>query len=590
MRGGQQPPGLSGQLRPGILGGAQGVEPVERGLQPAARLRPGPRPRRGAHSMPADLSFELVHLLGVLDQPRRAQVIEQVIGSWPLWVEQRAAGQREQRPPDGGAGQRGPPLERDGDPVAAKHPLDQRPAALGGAVDDRDLLAGEAGAEQLEHLGGDQLGLGQLAAGLQQRDRLARIDPLRSGLEQAPLEVVQHRARTRRVMLAERRQLDHPLGERAKLLDGFGPHRQGRTPGLVGERDRDLGPHHPSQRLDRVAFQPVQVIEAVEEHRLGPPPARGGAQGVERAPGEKLGVDPGELLQPRGVHPVDLPHVPRISVSSPVLPGPAPHGGREPIGGDQRALELGDQLACGGRKSGRARRLAQDVEARAVQGLLEHPLALQRGESPARIAGPGGDLARQPGEGEDRAEHRPTGGQLTAVVSRVGRSRDDQDRAAGGGGGEGAQHLPGLRRVRGSQDEGQRHRPIVPRGQDGVILRAAGDAVLALRRPDAVPTLRRPDACDAPTAGRRADAPTAGRRADAPTAGRRADAPTAGALTIKPRPAAPARRPRPPRRLPRPPAAWPPRAPTARRTRRATCRRRSAAGQAGPGSSCPSGP
>ena len=111
---------------------------------PAGAVR-SPRRRTSASSRSA--------ASGSLEPPGRAQVVEQVLGARPRGLEQRAAGQAQEPPAQrGGSQQSSPPLERGGDPVAAEHPLDQRRAALGRAAHDRDLLAGHARPEQLEHL------------------------------------------------------------------------------------------------------------------------------------------------------------------------------------------------------------------------------------------------------------------------------------------------------------------------------------------------------------------------------------------------------------------------------------------------------
>ena len=69
------------------------------------------------------------------------------------------------------------------------------------------------------------------------------------------------------------------------------------------------------------------------------------------------------------------------------------------------------------------------------------------------------DLAREPGERDHRAEHAAAGGDLAAVVMGVRGGRHDQQRAAVGRGGVGAEDLPGLGRVGGSEYERQRHAP-----------------------------------------------------------------------------------------------------------------------------------
>ena len=81
-------------------------------------------------------------------------------------------------------------------------------------------------------------------------------------------------------MLAQRGQLTHPLGHRGELLDRLRSRPQRRAAGFVGERDGDLDPHDPRQRLDRVALQRRQLVEAVEEDLIGAPVAGPRAQRV----------------------------------------------------------------------------------------------------------------------------------------------------------------------------------------------------------------------------------------------------------------------------------------------------------------------
>ena len=140
------------------------------------------------------------------------------------------------------------------------------------AVDDDDLAGGNAGAQQLEHLLGDELGLGALPSGLQQGHRLARVHTRwrvrRCACKQRALEVVEHRAGRRRVVLIAGGQLDDALGQRPELLHRLGPGHERLASRLVGERHRYLGAGHAGERLDRVALERSEVIEAVEEHGL----------------------------------------------------------------------------------------------------------------------------------------------------------------------------------------------------------------------------------------------------------------------------------------------------------------------------------
>ena len=203
----------------------------------------------------------------------------------------------------------------------------------------------------------------------------------------------------------------------------------------------------------------MQIVESVEEDRLAAPPRRRGTKRVERSPRMEFGVYTAELAQAGRIGAVDGCHVPGVGVAARILRRPTVHGRRKPLGRHERALELGDQLARRVREARRAGRLAQRVELEPGHRALKHPLALKRGEAPAGVPGPAGDLAREPGEGQHRAEQGSLGRELPGVIAGVGRCRDDEDRAAGRGGSEGSQHLAGLGGVGGSQYEGERHHP-----------------------------------------------------------------------------------------------------------------------------------
>ena len=82
---------------------------------------------------------------------------------------------------------------------------------------------------------------------------------------------------------------------------------------------------------------------------------------------------------------------------------------------------------------------------------------------PARRA----DLGGQPLNVSTDAEHDPGAGQLARVVAGVDGGGHHQQRPAPGRGGVRAQHLPRLGGVGRSEDERQRHRPILARADDG---------------------------------------------------------------------------------------------------------------------------
>ena len=82
----------------------------------------------------------------------------------------------------------------------------------------------------------------------------ARCSP--AGLEQAALEVMQRGPRDAGVVVGALGQLDH-LRARSELLHRRGAAGQRVAPGLVGQRDADLGAGEPRERVDRVELRRV---------------------------------------------------------------------------------------------------------------------------------------------------------------------------------------------------------------------------------------------------------------------------------------------------------------------------------------------
>ncbi len=113
---------------------------------------------------------------------RGTQQIQQVIGG--SLGGQRASGQRPHRPPQRRMRERDPVAAGQGDPVAPEYAGHHRCGAGQRATYDDDLLGRDARPQERQHLARHQLGLGQLAAGLEQADGVAGIDALSPGLEQ----------------------------------------------------------------------------------------------------------------------------------------------------------------------------------------------------------------------------------------------------------------------------------------------------------------------------------------------------------------------------------------------------------------------
>ena len=99
----------------------------------------------------------------------------------------------------------------------------------------------------------------------------------------------------------------------------------------------------------------MQVVEAVEEHRVGPPARRCGPQRVECAPRVQLVVDSAEPFELAGVAPVQGRHLTRERRPPGIVAGPRPERLGKPLRGHERAPKLGDELACGRHESGRPR-------------------------------------------------------------------------------------------------------------------------------------------------------------------------------------------------------------------------------------------
>ena len=236
MRRGEQPPRLPRELIRGRGRRPQRVDLLELPAEPLARASSAV-----PDGLPADLGLERVGDLGV----RRARPASAGSRAGPrrgASAEQRAARQRRPAPGRARCARTAPAARAaSGIPYCAKTRSSNGRRVERRAADDDDLLGGDPGAEQREHLGGDELGLGALAAGLEQADGLAGIDPRRRRLEQPPLEVVQSVARAGRVVLVERRQLEHALGQRPQLLDRLGAGGERGPLRLVGERHGHVG-------------------------------------------------------------------------------------------------------------------------------------------------------------------------------------------------------------------------------------------------------------------------------------------------------------------------------------------------------------
>ena len=407
---------------------------------------------RGLELGPADADLEPVGGGGIGEPAWGAQPGQQIGGG-------AARKRRARSGEDSGAESR--PAERDAAIEADRHAVVlehlRRDLRLAGAAahEHRDVVGQHAGAGQLQHRGGDELGLGALAARLEQPDRPVGRDAAGAGLEQAALEVVERCAGGGRVVLGAVGQQFVAVGERFEQLDRRRPAGERRPPGLVGERNAHLGVA--GQRLDGVVLQGRQVVEAVEEHRPTAPGGRPLAQSIERCPRQALAVDDPQALQPPVIGRVQRRELLRVGGC---LAGgdPVARRAREPRRAHERAAELGEQRARCRREAGRRRRPRKRLETRAGHGGAHHALARDPAEHLRTHPGRLGDHPDQPRERRDvRAQHHALGRELAPVVVGIRGRRDDQHGLAWQRRAEALEHGARLGGVGRSGDQGEGH-------------------------------------------------------------------------------------------------------------------------------------
>ena len=195
-------------------------------------------------------------------EPGRAQVGQQVRGAA---VKTRATQQCEQAPPERGVGERHRAVDRVRDPVCGKDLFDGRGVGGGIAQHDHDLAWSGALAQEPQHLGAAQLGLGPLATGCVEPDRGPRLAFAGTGLKQPALERVERGARARRIVVVAGLEVLDPIGERGKLLSDPGGGTERLATRLVGQRDRDIGSGGACEHLEPVELDGREVVKAVNE-------------------------------------------------------------------------------------------------------------------------------------------------------------------------------------------------------------------------------------------------------------------------------------------------------------------------------------
>ena len=231
--GGEEGREASLELRDEGLGSASAREPVELAERPVVALPALARLGGRARARAPHLRLEAVGEAGHAEEPRRAQVREQVIGRA---VRAGRADQRQQAAAEAGVAEGQPAVDRIGDAVGAEDLLEQRRVAPRVAEDDRHVAGRYAVAEQLEHPLRGELHLGALAAGGVEGDGGAGADPpCRLGLEEVPLQVVERRPRLVRVVVVERRQLELLGAQGEQLLVQAGHRLEREPPSLIGK-------------------------------------------------------------------------------------------------------------------------------------------------------------------------------------------------------------------------------------------------------------------------------------------------------------------------------------------------------------------
>ncbi len=385
---------------------------------------------------------------------RRAQPGEEGVA---VAAQPGEAAQGQQGVTKGGAPERHPGVERVRHLERGQRPLECAAGRLGGREHDQDLVGGDARAQQGGHLRGDGVGLALGPRGLEQDD--APVE--RHGLgcrplgEQPSLQGEQALARG----VAAGRKLVHRGGPGGEPLERVAQGGEGQAAGLVGQGHEHTRPG--GDGLDQVELGSGQLLEAVDEKRVGVP---GGQLGARPPPGPGEGgaavVEPFAVqrLMPAVVQAGDLGQSRCRGGAGPQRPG----GG---LGVGARGRALLGEAPEGAREAGEPGRAGQPLE----RGLGRHP-AQERG--PHRLRRHTGSLAQAGGhdvaqllEGEHAPAEQAAGprGQLALHGRHLGRVGNHQHRLLPPG--QGVQEAVGedadLAASGGADEEVERHRPSV---------------------------------------------------------------------------------------------------------------------------------
>ncbi len=432
------------------------LEPVERVERPVRVLPALARDRKVTDPLSAQLALEAVDELAALDDAGDPQPADQI---GRAAAQQCGAQQREQPAAERRVGEALAPRRRVRDAEEVEQRRQQRADRRGSTRQHRDLAGRAARGEQPRDLRGDQLGLGALVAALEQRDRVAGVGLPRRVLEQRALEVMQRLARRRLVVVGERRQLDHLLGERPQGFERRRAPGERDAPRLARQREHDRRADAPGERLDRVELDRVEVVEAVAEDGRAPPAIRREPQRIQRRRPAQLVVDAPEPLERATVAAVDARQLLRVARPRGRRPGAQARSAPVKRAGVTRRDSSSPTKECEhADEAGRLHGAGERVQLGARQGRGQQPLARVHADRRHARAGAPGDLAHQSAERLDaHAEHRALVRQLAPVVLHIGGARHDEDRPARERGTVAVEHDLCLRRVGGAGDERQTH-------------------------------------------------------------------------------------------------------------------------------------
>ena len=329
---------------------------------------------------------------------------------------------------------------------------EQPPLHRGAAKRDDDVIRACPGRQEARDLDPGGFGLAALAgAGEEREPAVERVDRFGVAFENVPGDVSERSAgRVGRVELEFR---NHGT---ALLLKARQQARARRERVAVREVDRKRDRAHTCENRDQAQLHLRQVVEAVDEHRCIAPGVwlglkRGDSGSRDRssvgAPGAVaqalvLGIEAGELPLLRGVP------VGRVG------------GTKEVGGGDERALELGDQGVQRRREAWRRGRAAEHAQVRRGDGGPYERQALGRREARRhRGGGEAGNLVEQGAERADRGSHLGAAvrAQVPLETHDVVARRNDEDGIAVKRFAQACEHRACAVRVRRPDDQFERH-------------------------------------------------------------------------------------------------------------------------------------